>query len=83
MLNNELKQLNPNIKLVILFYWDGADSIIQLKQALENKNIILIHAFDLTDENLQTSKYKQSENNHPRAEAWNLLVPKISKKIEL
>ncbi len=80
-LNKELKKINPNIKLVVLVYWDLYNGYPVLFKNMEEKGIKLISVSDLTKENLNDSKYR-SDIGHPTEEAWKLLVPYIAKELK-
>ncbi len=84
----EIKNNFPNAKMVILYYPCPLDQeniynneINNLKK--ENNDIIFI---DINKElpNLnKEDKYWIEDNSHPSSEAWDIIVPFLSKKLEL
>ncbi len=84
-INKEIhKHFNNNgevSKFVILVY--EQDSNIDWK-ALEKQGIIVINLKEIVDVDLFThEKYTLDDKFHPNAEAWNLIVPSLAKKLNL
>ena len=78
----EMQKHWKNTKFVVLFY----DEIINdeyIKDKLKENNFIILDANELTDENLATKKYLTQDKLHPNEKAWDILVPKITKELNL
>ncbi len=85
-----IKTKFPNSKFVILYMYDIFDSreddgkfnINDLKKVKEkNKDIIILDSLELCPQ-LKENKYWMFDG-HPSTQAWDILVPEISKKLEL
>lgn len=68
-----------NSKLVILVYDYDNSSIWE---ELKNQNFQVIKVSELTDINVNSSKY-QVDGCHPSKEVWEILVPKLIKKLNI
>ena len=78
---NEMQKHWKDTKYVILFYLDYYESE-KFKADLEKAGYIVINANKLTDENLMSDKYMQT-NIHPNEAAWDLLTPLIAERLKL
>lgn len=92
----EIKSLSdkhyPNSKFVILYYRMpsykmGSENFIDkngLAQRLKNQGFIIIDSNDITPKDILTNKkYKTIDGWHPSASAWDMLLPKVIKKLNL
>lgn len=77
----EMQKHWKNTKYVVFFYEDGKENNY-LKLYLKNLGFIIINKSDLTDEDLNSSKYLL-KNHHPNENAWNLLTPLIIEKLNI
>lgn len=78
------KKLNKKIKFCIIFYEDWPILYGSLlKEKLEKNGFIVTSTNELTDEDLANEKYLMQDNHHPTEAAWDLLTPKIIKKLKL
>ena len=73
---------NNKINFYVIFYEDIKYSDM-LQNKLKNNNFKVLKTSDLTNEDLDSPKYKMQDNGHPTEEAWNLLTPLILKNIDL
>lgn len=64
----------------VVFAYDDLHKNDEYLENLEKEGFIVISYKDLTDEDLTLSKY-MSLDFHPTAQAWELLVPKLAKKL--
>lgn len=78
------KHWKKKIKFIILFYedWDVLYKQ-ELTQKLKANDFIVISTKELTNKDLRSEEYNIIENNHPKEEAWNLIVPKLIERLEL
>ena len=53
------------------------------KWNLKQNHILHISTKELTNKDLRSEEYNIIENNHPKEEAWNLLVPKLIRTISI
>ncbi len=75
----EMQKHWPNTKFVLFAYDDLHKNDYYFKR-LEKKGFEVITYKDLTDEDLTSEKY-MSQDYHPTAQAWDLLVPKLVERI--
>ena len=75
------QEFYPNSKFILLDYsYDG----LPKKEELEKLGIQVISLSDLTDINVETVEYWNSEfDPHPNEKAWNLLTPLFIKKTNI
>lgn len=75
------QEFYPNSKFILFDYsYDG----VPLKEKLEKLGISVISLSDLTDINVETVDYWNSEfDTHPNEKAWDLLTPLLIKKINI
>ena len=83
-INNEVEfyfknKENKPSQFVILQYEDDED--IEWKKLKEN-GIKIINANSLTGKNLKLKEYRQ-EDWHPNAKAWEIIIPKLIKELNL
>lgn len=83
---NETEKHNWNTKFVILKYPSGfddkhLDSIIW--KELEKEGFIILDARELTNIDLIDKRYKATDGWHPNAKAWELILPKLIKKLNI
>ncbi len=78
------KNYGKKLNFIVIFFedWDIQYGSI-LRQKLENNGFKVISTKELTNEDLQTEKYRNFDNQHPREAAWDLLTPLLVKKLEL
>lgn len=84
-LNNELKAINPNIKLVVLIFWDLEQNTREFNKLMKNENISVIHIADISKSinvDLATDEYRTEQNKHPNEKVWNVLTPLIAKELK-
>ena len=94
-LQEEIYNHWKNTKFVILFYpyqndilfspnYDNQKYIDKIKSAFEKNNLLYLDIADIVDVNLDSIKYQISDsNNHPTAEVWDIVVPKLAEKLKL
>ncbi len=75
----EMQKHWKNTKYTVLFYNTQNE---YLKNKLEENGYTVINTSDLTDKNLSSPVY-MSKDYHPKEAAWDLLVPPLTKKLEL
>ena len=83
-LNEELKKLNPNIKLVVLMYCESGD-MKQFNKALKKGGITVLYVTELTElpmNELLSDEYQTKQYKHPNEKVWNLLTPAIAKELK-
>ena len=81
-IRDEIQKIYPHIKIVLYVYDNSKAKIYS--ELLKNDQIIVIGTKDITDIDLYNSEYRISENDsHPNALAWDIVVPAISKKLDL
>ena len=84
-LNNELKAINPNIKLVIINFWDLEQNTRAFNKLMKNENISVIHIADISKSlniDLTSDEYRTEQNKHPNEKTWNILTPLIAKELK-
>lgn len=70
-----------NSKFVIFVYSDSGN---EDWKALEKEGFIIIKIKDLTTENIEKMKYRISKTDvHPSEAAWNLIIPLLTKKLNM
>ena len=77
----EMKKHWKDTKYVVFFYEDDKQNNY-LKENLKKEGFIIISSYDLTKEDLKSSKYLL-DNHHPNEIAWDLLTPLIIKKLNI
>lgn len=85
-MNNEIKRLYPNAKLVVLKYPSYETWYMETSrwQELTENDIIVLDAEKLTDINLIDVTYTISKKDvHPNAKAWEIIVPKLAEVLNL
>lgn len=87
-INEIIKEKYPETKFVILVYqdksWKYEKTKIDLLKQLENEEIEIIYTDDLTGKDiLKQETYLSKDKFHPSSEAWQLIVPSLSKKLNL
>lgn len=82
-----LNKKYPNTKFVIFIYREYNDMFIDnesLQRRLKNNGFILIDSDELTPHLLLAQPgYKTIDVAHPSDKAWDLIVPKLAKKLNL
>ncbi len=84
-LNEELKKLNPNIKLVVLMYCDLYKDMNKLNNDLEREGITVLYVTSLSklaQDELLSDEYQTKKYKHPNEKVWNLLTPAIAKELK-
>ena len=80
----ELQKHYPNIKFVVLEYYQEKNYIEQennMFEKLRKAGVIVISTKDLTNEDLLNPKYVEPDGWHPNPYAWELLVPLFVNKL--
>lgn len=80
------KEKFPNSKIVILKYEENPDSWYYNTERwneLEKQGFIIIGSYELTGKHLYENEYRIKNDVHPNEKAWDLLVPKLVKKLNL
>ncbi len=71
------------VNFTIIYYYNNLP--LQYKQTLfkkfEDNNFKVIETNKLTDINLSSEEYKNSQNLHPTEKAWDVLTPLIAKEL--
>ncbi len=79
-IKKEVKKKYPNIKFIVLVYDSINPNVIK---NLDDNEIEIYKAEDLVKD-IGSLKYRTSESDrHPNAEAWKVLVPVLSEKLNL
>ena len=83
----------PNSKFIILEYPDPDFGILEShkitkipqkeREYLEKLGFIYINANELTGKNIGTPEYRSDDKDHPNEKAWNEIVPRLVKKLNL
>ncbi len=78
------KRFNKKLNFIVIIY-DDCDIMHEdtLSSKLNKNGFKVILTKDLTNEDLGSEKYKDPYNFHPKEEAWDLLLPKLIKKMDL
>lgn len=79
-INTKFGKNGKTPEFIILIY--PQDESINWKE-IENLNIKVISAEQLTSVDLDTEEYKASDNAHPGAKAWQVIVPALVKELGL
>lgn len=83
MLKQKVEKHWKNTKFIILFYThdnDCEDFDNKLKQELVNQGFMVLDTQDLTGK-LMNAEYSISKVSHPNKKTWDLIVPKLSEKL--
>lgn len=91
LMQDMIKQLHknyPDTKIVFVEYPQSDEKSIYLsedvKQFIKNEGYIYVNANELVGDNLGKKEYKvEGEWIHPNEKAWNLVAPKLAKKLKL
>lgn len=91
LLMQEIKKttdrLYPNSKFIVLVYQDRnfENQYPDLLKKIEEMGYTMVYTNDLIGNNTELikEKYYSGDHFHPSSEAWDLIVPKLSKKINL
>lgn len=78
--DNLEKHFNRKIKFYIIYYEDVLFQNL-LTNKLKKNNFKVILSNELTKVDLNSERYKNQENMHPKESAWDLLTPLIAKKL--
>ena len=72
MANKSIKEIFPNSKFVIIEYKDGSHELMtdSFKQNLEEKGITVLNAEKLAGHELDSEKWRASDNEHPNGKAF-------------
>ena len=74
-------------KFVVVYYPQNSDFLLlkeNIKEELEENGITVVDIADIVKENLDSIEYQISKNdNHPSAKAWDIIVPKLAKALNL
>ncbi len=84
-LNNELKAINPNIKLVVAIFWDLEQNTREFNKLMQDENISIIHIGNISKSinvDLATDEYRTEQNKHPNEKTWDVLTPLIAKELK-
>lgn len=79
----------PNTNFIILYYQDNVNKTAKWMQDehlfdnLRKKGFIIINTHDLLGRELGLPQDLASDNYHPSSQAWDLIVPKFAKKVNL
>ena len=75
----------PNSKFVILLYKDSSEKVLTTAQIdkLKSLGFVTIDAEKLVGHELLSSKYRLDDNDHPSEKAWDEVVPKLVKELNL
>ncbi len=82
----EIKKHYPDIKFIILEYYQGDEEDKleeEMLEKLQNRGIIFISTKNLTNENLKSKKYTEADGYHPNAYAWGTIVETLIKEIQI
>ncbi len=79
-IQNNYNNYNEPSKLVVFVYADNKN--YDWKQ-IENKDIIVIKSNEILDVDITDKEYQQIWDRHPNAKAWQVIVPALSKKLNL
>lgn len=80
IINKNFNNYNEKTKLVIFIYGDEDNFNWD---ELKKDGIIIIKLKDISDINFQTEEYTISDNIHPNAKAWEVIVPALVKELKL
>lgn len=75
-LNYELKQINPDIKLSVLLYFDKTDVFDEISNELSENDIEIISAREIED-------FDVNKFSDPNEELWASLTPFLIKKFDI
>ena len=81
-IKREVEKIFPNAKFV-MFVYEKPEFISQGIMQINELGIYVVNINDLSDINFFTPQYQLSDNFHPNANAWNTIIPLLSKKISL
>lgn len=78
----EMQKHWKNTKYVILLY-DNIDNQDLFVKSLQENGFTVISLPELTNTDLNSSKYKLPDDSHPNGAAWDLTVPLLVKELKL
>lgn len=82
----ELKKHYPDIKFVVLYYFQNEAELEEEKEMFkkfQDIGIECIRTDELTKEDLLSAKYTKEDKMHPNLNAWNLICKPLSKKLKI
>ena len=81
-LNKEVKKNFKNSKFVI-FVYNGDEFIKKIEDRLKDDGVKIIYLSDISSINVKDKQYVLEDGEHPNAQAWSVVVPLLSKELNL
>ncbi len=81
-----VKKKFPNAKIIILLYEEDSNCpYLETPrwQELKKEGFIVINSYELTNVHLYEDKYKILNDPHPNEKAWDIIVPALTKRLNL